>query len=248
MKNIFLTYSLFILSFGCFTMNLTAQCFDNGHSPYQNQGWLSCTKSLSPIEGRAASHWIMYDFGENYFIDSMYLWNHNVWGETGMGVKQILIDYSTDQSNWKSAGPFTIEKAPGSWKYIGTEGPWLENAYGRYFLITVINTWDDASSCAGFGEVKFTVGIGTDTQDEYLESQLVLSPNPVADMLRIDLPDDAKIENISIYNAVGQKIKTFSIPVENEILFSVQNLQAGMYYVTIDGQTGKESRPFVKVD
>lgn len=225
-----------------------SQCFDDGHSPFDDQGWLSCTTSVNPIPERGNGHWILYDLGENYTVDELYLWNHNVWGETGMGVRQILIDYSKDKENWSTAGPFTIEKAPGSWKYTGVEGPSLNSARGRYFLITVINTWDNTSSCAGLGEIKFLLGTSTDNDDVVVEDQaMTLSPNPAIEMIKISLPNQAKINQITIRNSVGQSIKDLDITMGREMTIDVSDLTDGMYHVSVYTDEGIETKSFVKV-
>ena len=90
-----------------------SQCFDEGHSPFKEQGWLSCNTSEGPIPERGDQHWVMYDFGEIYAIDSIQYWNHNAWGETGMGAKEILIDYSKDQVEW------TWNQPQREWQMLG---------------------------------------------------------------------------------------------------------------------------------
>ncbi len=223
-----------------------AQCFDNGHSPFQEQGWLSCNTSIGPIPERGDAHWILYDFGYEYTLDSVYFWNHNVWGETGMGVKSILIDYSTDKENWTTIGPISIEKAPGSWKYTGTQGPSLGNVDARYVLITVISTWRESSSCAGLAEVRFGVNNSVDVTEVDSSLDWAISPNPAIDRITVQLPVVDEIRSMSVYNAIGQLIQKLSVPNNNEITVSLNEMEEGIYFISI--ATDKEilTKPFVK--
>jgi len=184
-----------------FTFCLSAQCIDDTHSPFQDQGWMSCNTSVGPIPERGDVHWLRYDLGDVYILDSLYIWNHNVWGETGMGVKSIMIDYSIDEQNWISAGPFNIEKAPGSWKYQGTMGPSLNNAQAQYVVISVLSTHSEDTACAGVGEFLFYLGESVDVEDqEIVDLDWNIVPNPATDNITISLSSpDLKLMRLSLY-------------------------------------------------
>ncbi len=232
-----------------YTATSIAQCFDDGHSPFQNQGWLSCKTSVGPIQERGNTHWLLYDLGEKYTVDALYFWNHNVWGETGMGVKQILIDYSNDKINWKTAGPFNIAKAPGSWKYTGVEGPDLNHAVGQYFLITVINTWDNSTACAGLGEIKFILGESVDTEDEINSiREFTISPNPASNNIELTLPDFQSVSSLAIYNTIGQKVINLDLPLSSKIYVPISQLESGLYHVSIKSNVGMQSKSFIKIE
>jgi hypothetical protein len=228
------------------TQEADAQCFDNGHSPFQNQGWISCNTSIGPIPERGNTHWILYDFGHEYTLDSLYFWNHNVWGETGMGVKNILIDYSKDKENWITVGPITIEKAPGSWKYTGTQGPSLGNVDARYVLITVISTWREDASCAGLAEIRFGVSNAVDVVEIEAEAEWNISPNPAIDRITVQLPEIEKIQSLSMYNAVGQLVRTLNLPSGKEVSVSIGDLKEGIYFISIGTETEILTKSFVK--
>ena len=240
---------ILIFFFSCSYISLRAQCIDNGHSPFDDQGWLSCDTSIGPVPERGDVHWIMYDLGEEYVIDSMYYWNHNVWGETGMGVKQILIDYSTDKIDWTTIGPYTIDRAPGSWKYTGVLGPSFPSIEAQYLLVSVVSTWDETVTCAGIGEIKFILGEPTvETQDISDDIDWSISPNPSKELITIELPTDTHIYDLSIYNAVGQAISTPLIPTNHQLSVPISHLEEGLYYVSYQSDKGTSTRSFVKVE
>ncbi len=240
-KTIILTFS-FLLG----NIALSAQCFDDGHSTFKNQGWLSCSTSVGPIPERGDQHWVLYDLGEAYPIDTIQYWNHNVWGETGQGAKEILIDYSTDQINWTTVGPITLDKAPGSWKYTGAKGTSLHNANMQYVLITVISTWDDLAACAGIAEFKFNIGEFVDTEEIPIESDWTLGPNPAADRVNVYIPEYGDVKAITIHNSMGQKIMDIPNPVGEQIIVPIPDLMAGIYFISLHSESGMSSRSFVK--
>ena len=79
-------------------LELNAQCEDNGN--YWNESWVSCTTSPSPNPARGTGYWIMYEFDEPQYIDSSYIWNANRAGESGWGLKDVIVDYSEDGTAW----------------------------------------------------------------------------------------------------------------------------------------------------
>ncbi|MEM9544394.1 MAG: T9SS type A sorting domain-containing protein [Bacteroidota bacterium] len=245
MKHIYTLTFIFLMVLTA-SNNADAQCFDDGHSPFQNQGWLSCNTSVGPIPERGDAHWLLYDFGHVYTLDSIYFWNHNVWGETGMGVKSILIDYSTDKQNWNTVGPINVEKAPGSWKYTGTQGPGLGNVNAQYVLITVVSTWDDATACAGLGEIKFSVNNTVNVTETEIAQEWSISPNPAIDRITIQLPEVDEIQDLSVYNSVGQLVQRLVIPNGPQFTIPVNEMEEGIYFVSISTKNEVFTKSFVK--
>jgi hypothetical protein len=225
---------------------LNSQCIDETHSPFAADAWLSCNTSSGPIPQRGENHWIMYDFGQTYTLDSLYIWNYNVWGQTGSGMKQILIDYSTDQSNWNTIGPVMLEEAPGSWKYNTPSSINIGNVQARYFMITAIQTFDPDASCAGLGEIKITLGSSTDVEEIASKEDVALYPNPVEDILYLSFSDNIDIRNIMIYNTTGQLVKNTSNIYGSNTEITATDLDAGIYYLMIQSDKGQISRKFVK--
>lgn len=225
---------------------LSSQCFDDGHSTFKNQGWLSCSTSVGPIPERGDLHWVLYDFGEVYPIDTIQYWNHNVWGKTGQGAKEILIDYSIDQTNWTTVGPITLDKAPGSWKYTGSKSVSLQNANMQYMLVSVISTWDESATCAGISEFKFNIGEFVDTEDTALESSWTIGPNPTTDRLNVYIPEYNDVREMAIHNSMGQKIINLSSPIGAQMIIPVSELVDGLYFISVHTESNVSSRSFIK--
>lgn len=74
-----------------------------------------------------------------------------------------------------------------------------------------------------------------------LENGIVLFPNPVKNEINIQLPSNISVNNITIFNSLGQKI------MENHSLnFSVSSLSSGVHYVQIETSEGTFHKKIIK--
>ncbi len=73
-------------------------------------------------------------------------------------------------------------------------------------------------------------------QDEYLKN-VSIYPNPANDFVKINSVKD--IKDITIYNAMGQKIKTFLVKNSNTSTINTTNLNNGFYYLKITTEKGE---------
>lgn len=67
------------------------------------------------------------------------------------------------------------------------------------------------------------------------KTNIKLYPNPVKDILKINIADNENISEINIYNASGQKLKTVSKQTE----INVENLAKGFYLIDIKTNKNK---------
>jgi D-alanyl-D-alanine carboxypeptidase len=78
---------------------------------------------------------------------------------------------------------------------------------------------------------KLWLDIGTGTHYSLKNSDLKLSPNPCKDFIQIDIPSaDYLNTNMSILNALGNRLSTFQINEEKQKI-SIHHLQPGLYYL-----------------
>ena len=131
-----------------------SQCEDNGNQ--WTKSWTSCEPTANPNPARGASHWILYEFTQSHFIDSSHIWNANRIGESPTGIKDIIVDYSADGSNWIELGNYTIPQATESTSYQGVTGPNFGSTEISKVLITVLST-HNAGSCASISEIAFGI-------------------------------------------------------------------------------------------
>lgn len=88
---------------------------------------------------------------------------------------------------------------------------------------------------------SFTTG-ATAGVDDASVNFFTLSPNPAADFITINT--DSPIEDISVYNLLGQVMMTN--PVLDDNRFDVTNLQSGVYLITVSNGSNKQTARFIK--
>lgn len=68
-------------------------------------------------------------------------------------------------------------------------------------------------------------------------------PNPVIDYLMVSIPENVKIENISIYNTAGQLVKSFQ---GKDLKLNLTNLNSGVFIMNIRTNTGVQQYKIIK--
>lgn len=228
---------------------LSAQCPDGTHSPFKNQSWLSCNQSNSPVPQRGNAHWLIYDLAYDYTLDSLIIWNHNVWGETGNGAKTIAVDYSTDNITWISAGTFQLDEAPGSWKYNTPSKIELPSILARYVSFSILETHDPLASCAGLAEVKFVLGFNVNTEELLTSSDWSVNPNPVKSIANLDLPNNHSFDQIIIYDMAGRVVSQEQIVNQTQEINLSDQISGTYKVVLLDTKNNKTtSKSIVKVE
>lgn len=96
----------------------------------------------------------------------------------------------------------------------------------------------------------FSVGFALGLDEEVLNNELLVFPNPATDKMRVELVgnvgNNAKIEVIDMN---GRVVKVQSAANNNQTYaadFQVGDLQNGYYLVRVSGDNGSETTPFVK--
>ena len=139
------------------------------HSTYENDSWVSCELTPNPNPIRDTSHWLLYDFGEPYFLNSANIWNYNVMDSTGHGFNEVIIDYSIDGTTWIELDTFVWNQATGLSDYTGFTFSDFNGIAAQYVLFTALSSYD-TSGCAGISEINFgaqyCVGVVCDDGDD----------------------------------------------------------------------------------
>lgn len=79
------------------------------------------------------------------------------------------------------------------------------------------------------------------------ESTFVIYPNPVRNELTIAVENTNAINSITIYNTLGQLVKTVGNQLQNSITISVSELNSGTYFLSIETDKGKSTQKFIKL-
>jgi hypothetical protein len=94
------------------------------------------------------------------------------------------------------------------------------------------------ASSIGYGTI-----VNDDTSEETaakIDSLIKIYPNPVRDVLHLDLVDNKNVDVISVIDIAGHTIKeTGTVPGQKNISINTGNLSSGVYLLKI--QSGKES-------
>ncbi|NNE55656.1 MAG: T9SS type A sorting domain-containing protein, partial [Flavobacteriales bacterium] len=211
------------------------QC-NGGHSNDVTDAWLSCDGEINPNPNRTEEHWIMYNLGAIYTLEDSHIWNYNVAGSTDNGVKDIVIDVSTDGNTWTEFMMWSAEEAPGSDDYMGEVGPDFAGTDALYVLISVMTNW--GGDCQGFAELKLNVSGSTVDIDEPVSPLLDFGvyPNPARDVITVQI-DDPQSATIRLLDLSGALIRS-QTPDGPTTLMSVDNLPVGMYLIQVLDDNG----------
>ncbi len=161
--------TIYALFFTFIAVNLIGQPYPDRHTTNTFDGWISCEKSANPNPARGISNWIMYDLGQGHNLYDITIWNMNHPDYSNDGIKNALIEYSSNGSNWTLADTVTIPLATTSGFYQGFRGPDLGGANARYVLITALD--NHGGGCYALSEVR--IYTEDQTQDS-LDLTLVL--------------------------------------------------------------------------
>ena len=148
-------YSFLLVLLGIYGLKSQNQCATINNNLWQNT-WQSCETNSNPNTARGNGHWIMYDLGAVYDLSSTWIWNVNDPSELNTGFKDVIVDYSINNSTWTTLGTYTFEKGTGASDYQGFSGPDFAKNKARYVLFSSTENWGDVS-CHGITEVRFNL-------------------------------------------------------------------------------------------
>ena len=74
-----------------------------------------------------------------------------------------------------------------------------------------------------------------------LNASIVVYPNPVSNKLYLEIPESLKLNQIIIYNSLGQKVGNFTSKI-----IAVENLSDGIYTVKIETSEGSVYKKIIK--
>ena len=92
------------------------------------------------------------------------------------------------------------------------------------------------SDCAWIDNVVFPPSTIITDVESVMESSVAVYPNPMSDVLNIDLGDSHS--DVVIYNSLGQVVRRYD-NVSGEMQINVAELQSGMYFVKIGAEITK---------
>ena len=132
------------------TINGSGLDGDDLHSSESTAMWLS-----NIIDPNMA--WIQYEFDRTYKLHQMMVWNYNSSVEpvVGFGIKEAIVEYSVDGTNWSVLGTtHEFAKGPGAPGYASNTTVDLDGVPARYVRITANSNWGGIVNQFGLSEVR----------------------------------------------------------------------------------------------
>ena len=159
-------------------------------------------------------------------------------------VSSIDYDYEATEFTWQADKWYKLKAEisenqikyyiDGTLVYTGTN-------FSKTNVLGIIFLHDNFSGFAYIDNIKINDEVMS--VNDVKKDNIKLYPNPVKDVLKIDIPNNETITNIGIYNIAGQKVKTFSLPKE----INVENLPKGNYIIEITTDKDKKyTSKFIK--
>ncbi len=246
-------FTTIFISLFIYAQSSYAQCFPDRHNTSWFDGWISCAASPSPNASRGEGHWILYDFNHLYKLGQMHVWNTNAVGFLDDGMKEVVIDISDDGVNWTALGQFQFEKGTGSTTYEGFDGPNLNDAEGRYLLITALSNW--GGSCYGMSEIKIDVDVIIGTKEPIVKENCLsvnIFPNPITTQSKayISVGCSPMPIDYTILDITGKILKKGHLkPIGNEAVLdlNLSAMNAGSYILSLKQEDVLVRGKFVKI-
>ena len=121
------------------------------HSATSTEMWLSDAEDPN-------SAWVEFVFDKPYKLHDMLVWNYNGAAMlSGLGLKEVTIDYSTDGIDQLSLGQFTLGQAPGAAGYAANTTVTFGDIAVQSVKITAHSNWagNPIFNKYGLSEVQF---------------------------------------------------------------------------------------------
>ena len=110
---------------------------------------------------------------------------------------------------------------------------YVDSPYSQYITLSV-----NADNQCGYSEMYYSDPILI----EYCGYDMILSPNPATDYLKIELIDNSiEFATLEINNSQGIKVMSTSITGKEKTI-DISKLQKGVYYISIFGNVKGQSK------
>ena len=131
------------------TVNGSGLSANDEHSVQPTEMWLGTSDGVNPVS-------IQYDFGREYKLHEMWVWNYNSQFELmlGFGFKDVTIEYSTNGVEWTVLGDVQFAQASATNSYAHNTTVDLAGAIARYVRLTASSGYGITGQL-GLSEVRF---------------------------------------------------------------------------------------------
>lgn len=150
---------------------------------------------------------------------------------------------------WYASGNHNVKSEPDAAESF--ESPFQGNGATFSHTFTVVGTNDyicEPHSGNMFGTIT-VVPDGTLSNGDFLmnNDDLVLFPNPVENTLNVSFNVNIAGEvKITLYNALGQQIKTYDDNLNSNLELDMVDLTTGIYFLKIENSSSSVTKRFIK--
>lgn len=167
----------------------------------------------------------------------------------GIGTNVDLTIESGDIVRWTWTSPsHTVENVIGSSAESFNSGVLVPVGSTFSHTFTVLGTNDYFCRIHGAASMSGTITVMENLNVEQHNLKLFsLSANPVSEKLIINLPQIQNAVNLTIYDLLGKNIYNQTYNHNHTINIDVSDLSSGVYLITIESDSKKQTQRFVKI-
>ncbi len=107
----------------------------------------------------ACTNWIAFTFDQAYPLGMLWIWNFNIEGNIGPGIKEVTIQYSltggTNPGEWTTLENTIIPQATGTADYLGSAVADFAGTRAKYVCLSAHSDWGSPYGDQGLSEVRF---------------------------------------------------------------------------------------------
>ncbi|PZU83614.1 MAG: hypothetical protein DI529_12445 [Chryseobacterium sp.] len=188
---------------------------------------------ISELEGST------FEFGTYGAVDEEFVpistFSFNYTGNLEV-VNSIDYDYDTTDFTWEANKWYKLKAVSSENElkyYIDGNLVYTGENFSKTDIMGVIFLHDNFGGHAYIDNIKINNEVMA--INDVTKGNIKLYPNPVKDILKINLSDNESISEINIYNVAGQKLKTVS--KQSEI--NVESLSKGVYLIDVKTNKNK---------
>lgn len=198
-------------------------CFAATSAPWNND-WLISPQITLGAQGNVVSFWAKScdaEFGNERFKVGI--------STTGTAPGNFTII---------SPGAFVANPSTAQWvEYTYT----LDASYNNQPVYIGINCVSQDQFGLAIDDFKVTT-TPTASNEEFFKENFTIYPNPTSDELNITATNGLELNDISIFDLTGRKVKTF----KNDTKINVSDLSTGTYLIEVKTNEGKGTSKFIK--
>lgn len=226
----------------------TNQAVENWHTDWSTGSMTDVQIAGNATKKYGAMGYVGTDIGTANQIDATNLthFNMNVWSSDFTTYTVKIRDFGAngvfDADGDDAEGVYTVEApAQGEWLTLNIPLSEFVGLTTKQHISQLVFVSESGATIFA-DNIFFSNGITAGTE-EFTMNSVVMYPNPVSDVLTIKAA--SAIENVSVYNMVGQQVMV-SAPNSLIAAVNVSQLQSGIYVVTSTVNGKQNTQKFIK--